>query len=469
VRALLEPLRLHGRWDPTLVAACLLLNALVLLNACLHDPTVGYDATQHIKYIVTLSEGRLPGRADTGEFFSPPLPYLLPAALLRTSLVSWWGAAKSAQLLNSLLSLGITLLLLRLCEDLAPGDRILKVGALLILGLLPVYFKSLSFVRGEPYVAFFTLLVVSRAVSAFASRKLGVPWGLGVFLGLLVLSRQWGIFVILALVLFVGILAFREGRLRLVGSLFLSLLVGAVLALPFYAHLSRGAGSPAAFNRLPRSHFSLSNQESRFYLGLGLDTLFSDPVRPAFRNELLPIFYSEVWGDYWEFFLIYARDRETGRFLSGKALESAASLTGAPPGIETNRASMGAYLGRVNLVSLLPTLVLAAGLFYGLRALCRFALRSPPTTPDAGFALLALTILLSAAGYLAFLVAFPEPERGDTIKATYLLHVFPLLAVLSGAAQAEFLRLWPRFKLVFLGAWAAVFLHTLPALLTRHF
>jgi hypothetical protein len=55
VTPLLEPLRTHGRWDKTLVGACVALNAVIRLNAAPNDPTVGYDATQHTQSIVPLS------------------------------------------------------------------------------------------------------------------------------------------------------------------------------------------------------------------------------------------------------------------------------------------------------------------------------------------------------------------------------------------------------------------------------
>jgi hypothetical protein len=458
------PFRSQGRAHGGLVLAFCALNGIVVANASLHDPTVGYDAVQHLKYAFTLAEGRLPSPADTAEFFSPPLPYLVPASL--TSSLGWWRAAKCAQFANVLLSLGLTFLLLKLCDHLAPDDPSLKLGALLVLGLFPVYFKSFAFIRGEPYVAFFYVLAAYEALEVFSKGR-NVA-GLGVSLGLLILSRQWGFLILPPLLIFALVLVLRR-EVRpafLVKALGSSLALAALLGGLFYARSLRNYGALTAFNRKESSRFALSNEPRSFYLGLGLDKLFTDPVRPSFANELIPIFYSEVWGDYWGYFLVYARD-ERNRYLSGKALEDVLAASKAPAGVDTNRHRISAYLGRVNAASLLTTVLALGGLAFGVKELVLFCLRRRSFSPErAAFSLFTLIILASLCGYLAFLVRYPELERGDTIKATYMLHVFPFVCLLASRALQGALR--GRRGRAWLWLWGAVFLHNLPALITRH-
>jgi 4-amino-4-deoxy-L-arabinose transferase-like glycosyltransferase len=449
-----DPLAARGRWP--LWAACLGLNAIVILNAYLHDPSVGYDGRQHLKYFATLSEGRLPLAADSREFFCPPLPYLVPALAMRLLHLSPLGAGKWAQAANALLSLGITWLLVGLCEDLAPGDETLKLGSVLMLVLLTVYYKTMSFVRGEPYVAFWTLVSLRLAARSLLRSRPGGAVGLGLALGLLLLSRQLGFLVLPALVLFAAALSWSERRWAPLASLLPAVALGVVLAAPFYAHLSSREGSPLAFNR-PRGAFSLWSQDRNFYLGLGEGQLFRSPIRPAFPNELGPIFYSEIWGDYWEFFTVYVR--KGGVFLAGRDLDT------PPTGdVETNRREMAPYLGRVNAVSLLPSAALLGGLLLGLQAVLRLPTRSPGTVLG-GTALVALVVLCSLLGYMAVLLEFPEREQGNFIKATYVLHIFPLLSVLA----AQFLLRLPLRRGVLLAAWALVFAHNVGAMVTRHF
>ena len=67
--------------------------------------------------------------------------------------------------------------------------------------------------------------------------------------------------------------------------------------------------------------------------------MFSKPIRPNFPNEFFPIIYSDLWGDYWGYFS-FTRD---------------AVLTGR------NQALIGDYLARVNIVSIIPTIILLLG------------------------------------------------------------------------------------------------------------
>ena len=70
--------------------------------------------------------------ADSSEFFSPPLPYAMPAAAMALG-VDPWHAAKAAQLFNVLLSIGLTWALVRVAELVSPGHDVLKIAAVGVL------------------------------------------------------------------------------------------------------------------------------------------------------------------------------------------------------------------------------------------------------------------------------------------------------------------------------------------------
>ena len=63
---------------PIILSLCLFINLIVLINAILQHPKIGYDVGQNLIYIQILPD-RLPSQNDTYEFFSPPLPYFLPS------------------------------------------------------------------------------------------------------------------------------------------------------------------------------------------------------------------------------------------------------------------------------------------------------------------------------------------------------------------------------------------------------
>src|SRR4029077_940601 len=124
---------------------------------------------------------------------SPPLPYILPALANAAGLSLWW-VGKLAQIFNVVLSLGITGLLIALCRFAKPFDRVMPLIALMCLGALPVYYKSMAFVvRGEPYVALLTLAAIAATSRALiiTRRSLSDAVVPGLCWGLLLLARQW--------------------------------------------------------------------------------------------------------------------------------------------------------------------------------------------------------------------------------------------------------------------------------------
>lgn len=198
----------------------------------------------------------------------------------------------------------------------------------------------------------------------------------------------------------------------------------------FYAHLYRGYGSITAFNRTPSAQLSLSNQPPEFYLGTGNGQLFRNPIRPHFANQLWPKFYAELWGDHEGYFIVTAQDRRSGDWLPGWKLEKALAASPPPGWLQTNRAQIGPYLGLVNRIALLPTLFLLTAVIWNGRTLHKIW-RKQAAPADWLAALSLFIVLFSAGGYLWFLIQYPMPDKGDTIKATYLLHIFPFTAILA--------------------------------------
>src|SRR5262245_20025890 len=158
LNGLTVPFRSEEVISKPLLCLFILLNGIVLTNACVHNPTVGYDAAEHLKYIRELASLHLPKPAESSEFFSPPLPSIFPALLGSSGLARLWWAAKAAQLLNAALSIGLTFYLLKICDLIRPHSSHFKGASLFVLAMLPVYYKTFVFVRGEPFVVLFVVL-----------------------------------------------------------------------------------------------------------------------------------------------------------------------------------------------------------------------------------------------------------------------------------------------------------------------
>lgn len=463
-----RPFNLQNR---ILLGAFLTVNLLVLLNALLHDPSIGYDALNHLKYVEVLSHFRLPSPGDSSEFYSPPLPYLFPALLMGTLSLSLWWAGKCAQLFNVVLSLGLILYLLKTCDLIKPRDSYFKLGTIAFLALLPVYYRTFAFVRGEPYVAFLAVLVAYHALRLFLFGE--QTWFLivvvGTTLGLLALARQWGFLLFPPVILLAVVPAIKDRSIlpMRLKALAATLIISSAVGSWFYLVLFNRYGSVRAFSGKESPNFALSNQPASFYFGLASDKLFSDPIRPSFQNKLIPIFYSETWGDYWAYFIVYGRDKKTGKMIRGDDLETALQQQSWPDWLETNRDAITAYLGRVNLISLFPSTLALAGMILGTIHVRRL-MGSPRVDEEAALAFLVLIVVFSLTGYLWFLIKYPLLRNGVTIKATYMLHVFPFIAILAGNALQSIRRKYRWIGAAMFAGFALVFVHNLPAMITRY-
>jgi len=254
----------------------------------------------------------------------------------------------------------------------------------------------------------------------------------------------------------------RDRSRRLVALGLGAPLVALIVGGWFYGWLWISEGSPIAFPR-SAAHWALSNEPVDFYTGTGNGRLFTDPFRPSFPNQLIPIFYAETWGDYKGYFLIYGKDPSSGSYVFGQKLQLAVDRT--PLTIETNRFTLNKYLGRVNLLGLLPTALALVAFGAAVIRLPTFLRRGAPVTFAEIVRVMAVMVIsVSALGYLWFLIRFPDIGKGETIKAMYMLHIFAPLALLT----ADFVR---RIRVplnAWVVAWALLMVHNAGAV-TTHF
>jgi hypothetical protein len=449
-----------------------LINGLVFTNACLHDPRIGYDATENLKYIQALSHMRLVTPVDTYEFFSPPLPYVFPALLIAITGMDIFGAAKLAQFLNVFLSIGSSLFLIKACQLISPRSS-LKLGALIFLGILPVYYKTFAFVRGEPFVLFFAMVILYYTLLMSVKKQFTARNSIivGIAMGLCALSRQWGILLFPAVFLLFAFQWFRFPQLRnaITATVCICAALTVVIAGWFYLSLYTRYGTAGAFNEQSAGRFSLGNQPVKFYFGLSPGSLFSKPVRPNIPNQFMPIFYSEIWGDYWCYFTIYAKDTRTSEFVYGFTLDQIIRQGSIPDWLETNYETASSYLGRVNLVSLFPSFVILVSMASAaIEVLRRRSYVSLMTHPRVICAFLLLAIVTTMAGYFWFQIMYPNLDKGDTAKATYVLQIFPFIAILAGALLEYIKTRSQLFYRLLLCGLCLTYMHNFFAMLTHY-
>lgn len=452
---------------PILVAFALV-NLIVLWNAVAHDPRFGYDAPGHIAYVRTLAEGRLPTPEESHEFFSPPLPYL-PAALAWRVLdgsstdTRQILALKVAQAGHVVASLIVCWSLLALAK-LVRADAWMRVAALVALGMVPAYYRTFAMVRGEPWMVALLLLGAYQVLRAFAIDRptMGHAIVAGLLLGGAVLSRQWAFFA-LPVLGFIGLWRFvadRENRTRTLACGAALLVCAAVSGGWFFAHLHQTYGSMRAFNRPPADEEVSSESEHTSASLAG--AMVRAPVRHAFDRHPVWLFYADTWGDYWRYYLVYARDGK-GRLVKPVLAER---LVASGKSKSSNLATMPSYLGRVCAVSIVPTALLLLGFGYGIASSRHARVRSTDgrkiVLPAA-----ALMTLATLLGYGWFVATYPN-DHLDTVKASYPLQLFPLLALLAAAAWCGLRDRVPRVACAIGACLLLIFLHNLPAMFSRY-
>ncbi|MFL5944395.1 MAG: glycosyltransferase family 39 protein [Gaiellaceae bacterium] len=394
------------------LAAAALIAALALVagwNAYKYPSGSGYDVQEHQEYAdLLIHHGEIPGAGKRSEYYTPPGFYALAGvATVIGEHVHAGDPHKLAQLLNWLVVLLTAGVLWLLARELFPARAWAQLGALAFFCFLPVVLRLGAMFHPEPLSMLLTAVALLLATRMLRGRD--YRWQLaavaGVALGFGQLVRAFSLWTFAAVV--IAFAAARAWR-----PLVVIVLAAGVVAAPWYVRQTIKYGDPV-FDRPTRHEAIWERRPARFYVGLGLPHVFTEPIRPHFVNEAIPTTYSEVWGDY---FGVWRGDRELQSFLG-----------------------------------LLPTLLAVGGwlLFLGR------SLRAPPR--------LAVALLpgLGLLGYLYFTMSYPTHD-GDVLKASYMLTTAPAWALAFGYALD---RLPGRLRLAAAVVLAASALAALPFLL----
>jgi hypothetical protein len=393
------------------LGAAALIAALALVagwNAYRFPVGAGYDAQEHIQYAdLLLHQHRIPGPEARSEYYTPPGFYALAAIATDVGeRVHPGDQHKLGQVLNWLVLLATAGVLWALARELFPGRPWIQVGALGYFCFLPVVLRVGAMFHPEPLSMLLTAVALLLAARMLRRRDYG--WQLaaatGVVLGLGQLVRAFSLWTFAAVVI-----AFAVARAW--RPLVVVVVATAIVVSPWYIRQAVKYGNPV-FDRPTPQQAIWDRRPARFYVGLGLPKVFTDPIRPHFVNEAVPTTYSEVWGDYF--------------------------------GVWRGSRSLQSFLG------LLPTLLA----FVGWVLLLVRSLRAPPRLAAA------LLPGLGLLGYLYFTISYPTVD-GDVLKASYMLTTAPAWALAFGYALE---RIPGRVRVVVAGVLAASALAALPFL-----
>ncbi len=386
---------------------------VLIYNIFNYKVNFGYDADAHIRYVNAFAmylpkTFRIPLSYETYEFFSPPVGYVFPAIVqvvcrnlfdvsdLVTYCVPIYG--KFTQVFQSVLYFFTIYFYIKTINLFLGKKSKINLSIFILISLLTVNYRTISMIRGEPYILFFLSISIYLFMliinSEYKNTKKIIL--LGLTLGLLGLSRQWGLLIFPAFFL-PFLFIEKNNQKQYLKMLLIVFSIALIIITPFFVSLYQNYGSITSFNK-DSYGFDITNQPISFYNPFNSDALkvFTKPIRGNFDNQLLPILYSDLWGDYWGYFSFTSNYLDQGR----------------------NQMEIGDYLARVNILSIYPTILLAFG-FLNLKKIDK----------NKVFAyFIKFAIISSFIGYLWFLVSYPEIPSGDTIKSTYIIQMFHLLA-----------------------------------------
>ena len=387
---------------------------VLIYNILYFNPILGYDAEAHFRYVDYLArylprEIKLPTQIETREFFNPPLGYFFPSIVqvfcrnlldsndLLSDCRPIYG--NMTQIFQSIMYIATILINLYTLKLFNKSKSIFNVSYLILVSLLAVNYRTISMIRGEPYILFFLslfLLIVYKSESNDYLFNFKFVFLSGLVISGIALSRQWGFLLFIPLIILLFNKSQKKQYLFFWSS---SAVIGVLLSGWFYIGLYIRYGSFAAFN-MESKGVSLTNQDLTFYIPSSsqLTYLFSKPIRPNLDNQFFSILYSDLWGDYWGYFSFTSRFLDIGR----------------------EQSSIGDYLARVNIVSIITSIIIII--------FCYFSYKKYKSTLLVKY--INLAFLTSIFGYLLFAIAYPN-STGDTIKSTYIIQAFHLIVFLA--------------------------------------
>ena len=385
---------------------------VLIYNYFHYSPKLGYDASAHFTYVDYFSKYlpdsiKLPSSSDSREFFNPPVAYIFPSiiqVICRNVIVSnnFLSDCQSVygnftMIFQGLIYLFTIFINLKSIQKLLNLDSSQVTIYFLLVSMLAVNYRTISMIRGEPYILFFLSLLIFFLIDVLTlnfkvERK--TYFIVGLIIACIALSRQWGFLLFPAL----GVLFFHKSinkSLDYFKFLSYTFFIGFIFSSWFYFGLFFEYGTFTAFNK-DSLGFDFLNKPLTFYLPntKHFVYLFTNPIRPYLNNQFITTLYADVWGDYWGYFSFTSQYLDIGR----------------------NQLEIGSYFAKVNILSLITTTV----------ALTCFFLANRKFKNHFVIKYISFSVLFSLLGYLWFTISFPEPS-GDTVKATYIIQMFHLI------------------------------------------
>lgn len=417
----------------------LILSLLIMFNNAVNYPVKsGYDGMAHLLYAKIISQQwRLPTFEETIENYNPPLFYLVSGLVIKGfgQIVDqdFFEAAKIWQYINIVLAAASLYLWSALIKNLYPKNKTIPGIFLLLLLILPVWYKTIVMFSIETWFLFTVSLALWFFLTKFRLKQnLSNLIILGLILVINLLSRLSSIVLVITIILGIAGLAYAKKislKRMIVSLVTLAIIMGVGSGWYYFGKSDEGIYQ---VGEVSEPEIPLwQRQPLSFYIDIPFKLMMTYPMRQSIPiNKLIPIYYSDFWGDFWNYF----PQRRFGITLDEVRQDRETSV---PPRIKA--------LVLQNQINLIPTILIFFGFlatFYKFLA----KIKKPDFYWLVNGIMLGLTIL-SWIGFIILLTKFPN-WKGDSIKASYMLYLMPvfmyfLINLLLDLYKSKRIIFWP--------------------------
>ena len=403
----------------SVILTILLATLFLFHNAHYYSPNAGYDAALHSNYAEIISnQRRIPDLSESREAYNPPLYYLISGNIVRTASIitgnDFVTSLKAWQYFGIILSLVSFYLWFKIFDNLHPNNKALSVMSILLLFSLPVFHKTVVMFSLELFFFFLSSLFFYYWILIFQPKpNYKKLLALSSIVIVLLLTRMSAVVhLITSIVGFVGLgLISKLSWKQVIKYTSVFMILVAIGTGWFYiGRRDKDIYGVGEGNEKQETPF-FKRQPLSFYFDIPFKFMMTHPIRLSQPiNQLIPVYYSDFWGDYWN----YYPQRRTG--ITTQDVRKDRLFT------TPERVSRLALQNQINL---LPTLVMIAGFVYFIV----FSIKKTFSNPDSQWLIYSFFViftLLTWAGFIVLLTKYPS-WKGDSIKPSYMIYILPIL------------------------------------------
>lgn len=422
--------------DRPVVLLLLAVTVLNLYNAARYTTRFGYDVDIQEAYALDVFRHfRVPWSLFSTH--TPPGWHVIAGALEEV------GGWRLVQLANAPFVLGGATAFWLLLRRIFPERRWLHFSAIAFYCLIPVVPRlaamahpdTLSLLAGTLVLLLAVRVVLKDSPTIVDYALVGLALGLGQWVRTTLVPLGVVVIVVLAIDA-----AKRVPKTRVIfGGVALALGLSVLVPLPWYLKVNSRYGTPFHLNAQEPTTSFFKRRDAAFLFDPRATEIAMHPVRPYFSQRLIPVLYTDLWGDYFGYFIWH-----------GDSVYPTAILNPFAGGQHTPGAAQKRLILRSQMVVGLLATLLSVG---GVVALARRAARQLTRSSVARAQMLVLAsgaVVMLADLY--FVWRYPTTD-GVELKANYALLSLPAWALGFGyAVWAVSGRLRPTARRIFIGA-----------------